>query len=98
MLLNRLANSHRTIRCIITSRPEPHIMSTVTGLTDKVTQISLEDEVWKRNEDIRAYLRAGFDIISARMPPKIPAHGLWTTLSTNWWTKQGENLSTPPLS
>jgi hypothetical protein len=72
-LVNRLVSSeHCTIRCLIASRPEPHILSAVGVLTAKVARVTWNDKLWDANGDIRTYLRAGFNNISACMPPDVP--------------------------
>lgn len=70
--LDRLVrDTHRSIRCLIASRPEPHIISAVSTLKAEVARITLNDISWDANGDIRTYLRAGFDNISTRVSPDI---------------------------
>jgi hypothetical protein len=68
-LIGRLVDhDYRIVRCLITSRPEPQILAAITLLKTTVTRVTLYEETWDLNRDIRTHLCSGFDEISARLP------------------------------
>lgn len=80
ILLGQLVNEI-PLRCLITSRSEPHIVSAVT-LLPGVARVTLNEQSWNATGDIRTYLRSGFDEISSRtnIPQPWPSDDVINTL------------------
>ncbi|KAF9463708.1 hypothetical protein BDZ94DRAFT_598692 [Collybia nuda] len=72
-LLGQLvANEHFALRCLVTSRPEPHILSAMNSLPMRVARVSLNEPIWDATDDVRLFFRFKFDEIAKRIPSSIP--------------------------